>query len=49
MVEMTEQKPRQLCMMFVACPLYINYSLFVMPFTWVTAQSQLTLPKQPFV
>lgn len=33
---------------FFACPLYINYSLFVLCFTWVTAQSQLTLPKQPF-
>lgn len=41
-------KPCQLCIMFFACPLYINYSVFVMHFTWATAQSQLTLPKQPF-
>lgn len=32
MVEMTEQKPRQLCIMFFTCPPYINYPVFVMRF-----------------
>lgn len=47
MVGMTEQNLVNYASCFT-CPLYINYSVFVMHFTWVTAQSQLTLPKQPF-
>lgn len=47
MVEMTEQNHVNYasCFLHVLCILII---LFVMHFTWVTAQSQLTLPKQPF-